>query len=247
MLVTITIFFFIGSMVDNVPGVGTNNRYGGSYFSFVLIGLIFHQYMSIALNGYLATISSMYWSNKMEILLISPIKIGTFLNSSMIWSYFRATFYVILYLLIGVLIFKVNINFSSSWYIGILILVLTVTCLSGIGLIAASMFFLVDSKGSAEPVSWITTTFSQILSGVYFPVVLLPSGIQSLSHLFPQTHALEGLRIIFLEGGSLSSIAIQQILLSLVIFNLILIPLGIIIFRITISKAKKKGTIGRWA
>ena len=109
------------------------------------------------------------------------------------------------------------------------------------------MFFLLNAKGEVEPISWIVTTISGVFAGVYFPVSQLPSQLQLISRALPQTYGLEGIRKIIFDGYGIDNFEIQMILLYLLIFILILFPLGFYIFKYGIKKAEKEGTLARWA
>jgi len=58
------------------------------------------------------------------------------------------------------------------------------------------------------------------------------------------TWALETLRQTMLEGASLSQVAFQ--VLILVIFDIILLPIGILAFKLAFKKARIKGTLGEY-
>lgn len=239
MFVTIAIFYFINVFVGEIPGYG-------NYFAFVLIGLAVNQYMQTTLNIYLGTMHSMYWSNWLEIILTSPMRLKTFFSSVMTWTYLYATMNVAFYFIIGIFVFGAEFTFPATAWIVIPILILLIISLSGIGLISASMFMLANAKGDIEPIGWGVATLSGLVAGVYFPPKYLPAPVQMLSKILPQTYAIDAIRRILLNSEGISSHSIQLTIIYLIIFSIILLPLGMFMFNIGIRKAEKEGTLARW-
>jgi ABC-2 type transport system permease protein len=242
MFVTIAIFYFMNLFVGPVQF----DYYDGPFFTFVLIGLAVNQYMQTTLNIYLGTMHSMYWSNWLEIILTSPMRLKTFFSSVMTWTYLYATMNVAFYFIIGIFVFGAEFTFPATAWIVIPILILLIISLSGIGLISASMFMLANAKGDIEPIGWGVATLSGLVAGVYFPPKYLPVPVQLLSKILPQTYAIDAIRRVLLNGEGISSPSIQLTIIYLIIFSVILLPLGMFMFNAGIRKAEKEGTLARW-
>lgn len=245
LIVSVAIFFFI-NRVFSLSTTGVLWKYGGDYFSYVLIGLAVNYYASIAITEFLKTIRGCYLRNWLEIILTARSSLRSFFLSVLSWSYLYATFNVFLYFLFGIGIFGAALNFHNQWYIIILILFLAIISLSGIGLMSASMFMLSDAKGEVEPISWIILTLSGLVTGVYYPIGILPYPLQIVSQMLPQTHALEGIRLVILGGETIANTDVLYSILYLLIFACIYLPIGILMFKIGIKKAEKEGSLARW-
>ena len=242
MFVTIAIFYFMNLFVGPVQF----DYYDGPFFTFVLIGLAINQYMQTTLNIYLGTMHSMYWSNWLEIILTSPMRLKTFFSSVMTWTYLYATMNVAFYFIIGIFVFGAKFTFPATAWIVIPILILLIISLSGIGLISASMFMLANAKGDIEPIGWGVATISGLVAGVYFPPKYLPAPVQLISKILPQTYAIDAIRRILLNGEGISSPSIQLTIVYLIAFSIILLPIGMFMFNAGIRKAEKEGTLARW-
>lgn len=236
---TIAVFYFINLFVGEIPGYG-------NYFTFVLIGLVVNQFMQITLSVYLGAMHRIYWSNWLELILTSPTGTGTFFTAVMTWNYINGLFNVAFYFLIGIFVFGATFAWSSVMWLTIPIIILVITSLSGIGLISASMFLLANAKGDVEPIGWVFSTLTGLLAGVYFPPELLPGSVQVISKIFPQTYGIDAIRRVMLYGEGLSSPNIQHAILYLIIFSVVLLPLGMWMFRRGIKKAEREGTLARW-
>lgn len=243
MFVSIGIFFFLGLAFGPAADAAVS-MYGTTFFSFVLVGLAFNQYAAIAINDYLNSLKEVYFSNRLEIILLSS-GIKKYLFSMILWSFIYTSFNFALFLIIGVWVFGASIVLTINWWAILVVLFLTIFSLSGIGLIAASVFLVGGAKGEVEPVSWLITALATLVSGVYYPVEKLPDIIQFIANFLPHTHALKASRIIFLSG-SLTPEFLSSIL-YLMVFSLILFPLGLWLFNKSIRKGEKEGTLVRWA
>ena len=240
MVVAIAIWFFMGKLL--------NPDFTEDYFTFVLVGLIINQYVLITLSTYLDSLKELYWSNQMEFYLTSPSRLKTFFLASLTWTYTYATINAVLYFAIGVFVFDANLVFNPGSLIIIPILFFLIIGLSGIGLISASMFLLVDAKGEVEPINWAVSTITLLVSGVIFPYEAFLEHFPPLYYVaigLPQTWAIDGIRGLLYEGKGVESVL--PILGILVIFALVLFPLGIAMFRMGIKKGEKIGSLAKWA
>jgi ABC-2 type transport system permease protein len=228
--------FFLSRLV----GTGVANQmapYGGDYFAFVLIGVAFTDYLSVSLGSFSGQIRSAQMMGTLEALLVTPTPISTILFSSTLYNFSFTSVRVILYLIIGVFVFDLNI-YLTSLPAFFLIMVLTILAFSGIGLLSAA-FIIVFKQGS--PLSWVLGAASGLLGGVFYPVAVLPSWLKPYAYLLPITHALEAMRKVLLKGATFSSVYHE--ILALSIFVVILVPLGLLAFGYGLNLARKEGSL----
>ncbi len=240
MIVAIAIWFFMNKVLQ----IGLMD----DYFTFVLVGIIINQYVIITLSTYLESLKELYWSNQLEFYLTSPSRLKTFFMASLTWTYTYATINALLYFAIGVFVFDANLTFGLEALIIIPILFFLIIGLSGIGLISASMFLLVDAKGEIEPINWAISTLTLLVSGVVFPYEAFLDHFPPLYYVaiaLPQTWAIDGIRGLLYEGKGIESVL--PILGILVVFALVLFPLGVAMFRLGIKKGEKIGSLAKWA
>ena len=82
-----------------------------------------------------------------------------------------------------------------------------------------------------------------LISGVYFPVSVLPEWMGSLAYLSPATYVLEGMRAALLDGAATG--ALVGHLGRLVFIGIVAIPVGLVIFRQAEKYAKRTGKLKR--
>jgi ABC-2 type transport system permease protein len=82
-----------------------------------------------------------------------------------------------------------------------------------------------------------------VVSGVYYPVSVMPEWMEWLAKLSPATYALEGIRAAVLDGASLGELGGQ--LWPLAVLGVVSIPVGLAVFRAGERYAKRHGKLKR--
>lgn len=211
--------------------------YGGDYFSFVLIGVAFSSYLQVSLNSFANNIRNAQLLGTMEAMLVTQTKLSTLVVSSSLYSFSFTSLRVIFFLLIGVLLFGVKIG-GANYPASILVLLLTITCFSSMGIISAGVIMVIK-KGN--PFNWIFVNLSWLIGGVYYPVSVLPDWLQKISYCLPITYSLEGMRMALLKGSSLSSLL--PTIIPLIIFSTLTLPLSLGVFKFAVRRAKIEGSL----
>ena len=120
----------------------------------------------------------------------------------------------------------------------------------GIGLMAA-VLPVMSTENGAQATNIIQAIFL-LISGVYYPVSVLPAWLQPISYLSPATYALEACRKILGTNGTGTEIqagvglsGVLPELGILVVFGLVTIPLGLWVFSLAETWAKRTGKLKR--
>jgi ABC-2 type transport system permease protein len=215
-------------------------HYGGDYFSFVLIGIAFATYQNVGLNSFSQALRQEQFLNTLEPLMMSPVRLPTFLLGSALWDFLNATLEVLLYMALGLFLFGFRAP-SANVPAALAVLAMTLFAFMGLGIFAAS-FIMRFKRGN--PVTWLMATSSELLGGVYFPPEALPRGLRVLSKFVPMSYALSGLRKSLLTGAGWSQISGE--LLALGVFVLIMWPVGVLCFAWALRKAQEDGSLGHY-
>lgn len=212
-------------------------RYGGNYFPFVLIGIAFSTYLGIGLDSFSSALRSEQVLGTLEAILVTPTRIPTLLCSVSTWNFLSGTLSVLIYLLLGVFCFGVKLKLEQ-FLPAFVVLILTITSFSSLGIISAA-FIMVFKRGS--PINWLFGAASTLLGGVFYPIAILPQPLQKLSIYLPITHSLKGIRGALLGGEGWSALAPH--IGALLLFTLILMPIGTLLFKYALKKAKIDGSL----
>lgn len=235
-LTSLLMFYFIdrlfgGRMVPHLEA------YGGSYFSYVLIGIAFFGYVGTGLGSLSGRIRSEQVLGTLESVLMTPTKISTLVVAMSLWNIIIASVDVIIYLLFGVLLFGVDLG-NANLLSCLVILVLTTISFNALGILSAS-FIIVLKRGN--PISWIMSTASGLLGGVYFPITVLPHWLRFFSYFLPITYSIRAMQLAVYKGYGLRQLAVEITVLA--IFSLILIPVSLASFRAALNRAKRDGSL----
>jgi len=82
-----------------------------------------------------------------------------------------------------------------------------------------------------------------VVSGVYYPVDILPGWMQFLAKISPATYALDGCRDAILDGAGLGTMWDE--IWPLLVIGVVSIPIGLAVFRQGELYAKRHGKLKR--
>ena len=232
-------FYFLARLVDGERQPSLD-AYNGDYFAFVLIGVAFSLYFTIAISGFAKNLRDAQITGTLEAMLLTPTDLPTIIISSCLWDYLFTTLRVFIYLLLGTLVFGADLG-NANYLGALVVLVLTIVAFSGLGIMAAS-FIMVTKRG--DPVTTIVGGGGLLLGGVYYPVELLPSWLQFFAALIPVTYALRAMRNALLADASWS--VLLPDIGALIVFCLILVPFSLFTFKQAVRWAKIDGSLAHY-
>jgi len=228
--------YFIGKLVD-ATAIPFLKPYGGSYFGFLMIGAAFTDYIGISINSFSNNIREGQLTGTLEIILASPTRLFLFLFSSSLCGYIFTTFRMLLYFLVGILVF--GLNAENANIIGAsIIFILSIFCYVSAGIISAAIVLIVKKGESALNA---LGGISIILSGLLFPPELMPSWITKLTKLIPFTYSLHGLRMTILKGFSI--LTLKEDVIALLLFDIVFLLLSLWAFPYALKISKTKGSL----
>ena len=90
----------------------------------------------------------------------------------------------------------------------------------------------------AEELAWAAVFLVAPVSGVYYPIAVLPPWLQSVALALPSAHVFEGMRSVLLDGQFR-----WDHLLWAAGLNVVYIALGVLVFRAAIGYAREHGAL----
>ncbi|MDO8969929.1 MAG: ABC transporter permease [Saprospiraceae bacterium] len=236
---SLLVYFFIDKLFSST--ISDHLRpFEVGYFAYVLLSMAFFSYIGVGIGSFAVRIRQEQMQGTLESLLLTPTKTWVLLGGMALWNIIFATLDLCVYLILGVFLF--GLDFSRVNVVSALaVLLLSIISFGSLGIFSAS-FILVFKRGN--PVGWVLSTLEGLLGGVYFPVTVLPMGLQIAARCFPITYAVEAMQLAVYRGYSCKEIGPQ--LLALCLFCLGLVPLSILSFNRALKKARQQGSLSQY-
>lgn len=236
-LVGLCQFILLGRFLQDGNSFGGIADYGGNIISFLLSGSVFTGFVAVSLGCFSGYLQSEQQMGTLESLAVAPVPLLRIMMFPGLAGVLGTT--VSSVLMIFGFGFLFDLQFSVDVVSVGLLLALLVVTLGSVGLAGCGVL-LVTKRG--DPVTWTVTTLTTLLAGVLYPVSLLPQWLQVVSRLLPTTQALDGLRLAMLQAAPVEQIL--PILGMLAAWSAVLLPVGVLLLRRGLARARAEGTLG---
>ena len=210
------------------------------FTTYLLIGTLIWSYLSMIFDILSETVAWERWEGTIEYTFMSPASRATHLIGTSIYAVIYGVLRMILMLGIISLFFDLKLS-DANYGAALLLLVICSVSLVGFGMVAAVMPLLSPEKG--QQVTMIFGAGLLLVSGIYYPIDVLPGWMQALAKVSPVYYALEGIREALLDGEALANL--WRYIWPLLIMGAIFPPLGIWIFELGERFAKRTGRLKR--
>jgi ABC-2 type transport system permease protein len=226
---------FVGASVNPHLAV-----YRGNYLGFVVIGLLAAEFQQVGVSVLAQRIRMAQMMGTLEAEVATPAPPWMVLGSPPVYEFAVASLRSAGYLVGAKLLLGLDLS-HIDWPSLLLGIPLIVAAFSGLGLLAAATTMLVRRL---NPVSLVIGSLSFFLSGVMYPVTVLPGWLRQVGALLPLTHALAVLRGALLVGSPPAGL--RSSLAALLIFAGVLAPLGVGLFAYALRRARIDGSLSHY-
>ena len=228
---------FIGAGVEGVSGTKIDTAY---LMTFLMVGALIWSYLSVLFDVISETVSWERWEGTIEYTFMSPSSRITHLLGMGLYAVAYGIAQIAIMFGVVSLFFELDLAEANYWG-ALLVLAVCSVSLIGFGIVAAVLPLLSPEKG--QQVSYIVSSLLLLVSGVYYPVDVLPGWMQAIATVSPVTYALEGSRQALLEGAGAAEL--WGSIWPLIIMGAIFVPLGLWVFHIGERYAKRTGKLKR--
>lgn len=234
---TLTVVYFVAQFVGLDDIVLKDGSQPVDYFAYVVIGVAAMDYLTMALRAFSVKFRSEQLTGTLEALIATPASLPTILCGMVSWDFVMSSFFVVIYILGAIFLFGMPVAWTG--FFGFFIaLLLTVLATASLGIMAAG-FTMAFKRG--EAINRAIVTVSLLFGGVLFPASQFPEWLQWISRFVPLTYSLEAMRASLLGGASL--VEVMPSLGVLALFGVILMPLSLWIFSLSVDIARRNGTL----
>ena len=207
---------------------------------YLLIGALLWGYLSLVFMEAAYAISWERWEGTIEYTFMAPVRRVTHLLGICLFAIGYGLARTLVVLVIAAFMF--HLDFSHTNVGGAFaVLAATTVPLIGLSILTAVLPLLSPQKG--EQMSVALQGFLLLVSGVYYPLTVLPLPMQWAGRLSPLTYSLDGMRRSLLDGaGVRDEVGVIAILLAM---GAVLIPGSLWVFSWAETRAKRLGLLKR--
>jgi ABC-2 type transport system permease protein len=206
----------------------------------LLIGAVIWSYLGIVFETITETVAWERWEGTIEYTFMAPLSrtvhllgMGAF---AVLYGVLRtAALFAVVALFFG-LAFP-DANFAAA----LVLLAVASVSFVGVGMVTAILPLISPEKGAQ--LGFIAQGMLLVVSGIYYPVEVMPGWMQAIATVSPATYALHGIRATVLDGAGLGEVSGD--LWPLALLGVIAIPLGLAVFRAGERYAKRNGKLKR--
>ena len=229
---------FIGAGAGEITGeqsIDTN-----FLITYLMIGTLVWRFLASIFNNISEMIAWERWEGTIEYTFMAPVR----RYNQMLGQTLFAIIYSLLFtVIIGVVVagfFELDLSDADF---GSATMILLVGSLSfvGIGMVASILPLLYPERG-AQMTNIVQALFL-LVSGVYYPVSVLPGWLQVLAKFSPATYVLEGMRAALLPSTAEADPVTY--VWPLLLMGLVMLPLGIYLFQRAERYTKRTGKLKR--
>ncbi|MFL5945180.1 MAG: ABC transporter permease [Gaiellaceae bacterium] len=204
----------------------------------LLIGGVIWAYLGIIFEILTETVSWERWEGTIEYTFMAPLSRPVHLFGMGLFAVAYGVVRASLLFAVIATFFSLHIpdaNFAAA----LILLAIASVSFIGIGMMTAVLPLISPEKGTQ--LGFIAQGMMLVVSGVYYPVSVLPEWMQWLAKISPATYALRGIRASILEGAPASWDDVWPLL----VIGAVSVPLGLFTFRTGERYAKQHGKLKR--
>lgn len=229
---------FIGLGMEQIGGA---SQVDGHYLVlYLVVGTLVWRYLSLIFYWITDVIGMERWEGTIEYTLMAPIRRITHMAGQTLWAVIYSMFSTCIILAVTVAIFDIDLS-QANLMGGTVMLLAGSLSFIGVGVMGSVLPLLFPERGSQ--MTHVIIALLLLVSGVYYPVEVLPEFLQKLAVYSPATYVLDGTRQALLEGTP--TVELWQYIWPTLLMGLAAIPLGLWVFGLAERYAKRTGKLHR--
>ena len=225
----------VNSIIIGLIGTAAGDQ---RFVLYLIIGSLLWTFLSALFHEVSESVAWEHWEGTLEMTFMAPIKRLTMLIGTSAYAVVYGLARSLIILGAMLLFFRINLGGANLPAAAAVVLVSSVSFL-GLGIAAAVLPILSRERGPQA--THIFQALILLVSGVYYPIEVLPIWLRPLSVISPATYALRSIRACLLDGAGFAEVKGDIMLLA--VFSVVSVPLGFAIFSLGENWAKRKGKI----
>ncbi len=231
---------YIGLAAPEISGRQIDEAAISRFVLYLLVGTIAWRFLGIIFENIGEVIAWERWEGTIEYTFMAPVPRLTHLLGMCAATLVRALAFSVAILAAVTLFVPVDLSHANALSA---IVLLAVGALAFVGLGIASAVFPLMWTEKGLQMAYIVQAIVLLVSGVYYPVSVLPGWMQLLSTISPATYVIRGMRSALMDGADLASLW-PDVWPALVV-GVLSIPVGLRLFVAVERYAKRTGRLKR--
>jgi len=232
---TLTIVF-IAKGIEATGGTIDVNR----QTTYLLVGAVLWAYLGIIFEFLTETVAWERWEGTIEYTFMAPLRRDAHLAGMGVFAVIYGMVRAVLLFVVVAAFFDIEMPKANFLAAVVVVLVASIS-FTGIGMLTAVLPLISPEKGAQ--LGFVAQGVLLVVSGVYYPVDILPAWMQAIATISPATYALDGARAAILEGTGLGDLWGE--LAALLLIGLVAVPAGLALFAVGERYAKRHGKLKR--
>lgn len=229
---------YIGLGMERLGGgQGIDSRY---LVLYLVVGTLVWRYLSLIFYWITDMITIERWEGTIEYTLMAPIRRITHMAGQTLFAVIYSMLFTGVILAVTVVLFEIDMANANLWGGTVMLLAGSLSFI-GVGVMGSILPLLFPERGSQ--MCHVIIALLLLVSGVYYPVDVLPSFLQTVAVYSPATYVLDGTRLALLEGTP--TLALWPYIWPTLVMGFIAIPAGFWVFNQAERYAKRSGKLHR--
>jgi ABC-2 type transport system permease protein len=228
---------YIGLGMEQIGGQDVDGRF---LVLYLVVGTLVWRYLSLIFYWITDVISLERWEGTIEYTLMAPIRRLTHMMGQTIFAVFYSMIFTGVILAVTVVLFNIDLS-NANLPGGTLVLLSGSLSFVGIGIVGSILPLLFPERGSQ--MTHVIIASLLLVSGVYYPVEVLPMFLQRMAVVSPATYVLRGVRAALLDGAGMADLWPE--IWPAIIIGVATIPIGLWCFKQAERYAKRTGKLHR--
>jgi ABC-2 type transport system permease protein len=204
----------------------------------LLIGAVVWAYLGIIFEFITETVAWERWEGTIEYTFMAPLSRAMHLGGSGLFAVLYGLIRAMLLFAVVAAFFSLALG-DANFPAALSVLVVASVSFFGIGMMTAVLPLISPEKGAQ--LGFVAQGLLLVVSGVYYPVSVLPAWMEWISKISPATYALRGIRHSILDGTGVAWADVWPLL----VIGTVCIPLGLWVFSLGETYAKRHGKLKR--
>jgi ABC-2 type transport system permease protein len=228
---------------------GTNSAVGANvladkdidaFILFLAIGALVWHYLAVVFQTVSEMISWERWEGTIEYTFMAPVRRGTHMVGTALFSLVYGLLHTAVVLVVIVLAFHLDMS-NANYFSATAVLVAGSLSLVGIGIMGAVLPLLYPERGAE--MTHVIQAALVLVSGIYIKAGEMPEPLATISIFSPARYVIEGIRSALIQGEGFGTLWPKMV--GLLLSGFVLIPLGVMVFSAGERYAKRTGKLKR--